>query len=362
MEFSFPSYFTDKTCYFAAANGYSGFRSYFSEVFAPEDFHRIYILKGGPGTGKSRLLKNVGRVFESRGCRTEWIFCSSDPASLDGVTLCVNGRSVALLDGTAPHECDTRLPGAVDSLVNLGDGWDEDALARRRPDIATLGEAKRRAYQKAYEYLSLSSKYALKSKAEIKNLVRERDAQEAANAFFDLVKSERHGPCMRRPTAAFCRYGYVHLPTYEHAGERTYMPATDPLLRPLVLSFVAARAQAEGLSFLRAPSPFSDEETDALFFPTARIALIAYTPQNEQSVAPFACGLTLPSTLPCALLLAEDIRRELLARAQRELSYAAEAHASLEAIYTAAMDFSANDRLTDTLVHRIDRVLYGVGD
>lgn len=362
MEFSFPSYFTDKTCYFAAANGYSGFRSYFGELFAPESYHRMYILKGGPGTGKSRLLKNVGRVFESRGCRTEWIFCSSDPASLDGVILYENGKGVALLDGTAPHERDTRLPGAVDSLVNLGDGWDEEALARRRPDITTLGEVKSQAYRKAYEYLGLSSKYADKTKAEIHTLVDERDIKNTVDTFFRLLQSERRGSCVRRPVAAFCRYGYVHLPTYEHMSKTAYIPATDPLVRPLVLSAVAERATAEGLSFLRAPSPFSDSDTDALFFPVAGIALIAYTPQNEQAIQPLPCEVSLPSALPCALSLAEDIRRDLLSRAQRELSYAAEAHASLETIYTAAMDFSNNDRLTDALVRRIERVLYDTFD
>ena len=36
-----------KYSFFAAANGYSGFRSYFDKIFNPKDYDAIYILKGG---------------------------------------------------------------------------------------------------------------------------------------------------------------------------------------------------------------------------------------------------------------------------------------------------------------------------
>ena len=66
MHSAVPTYFTDKMCYFAAANGYTGFRSYFGEMFTSDRYDRIFVLKGGPGTGKSRLIRNVGTIFEGR--------------------------------------------------------------------------------------------------------------------------------------------------------------------------------------------------------------------------------------------------------------------------------------------------------
>ena len=44
-------------CSFAAGNGYTGFRSYFSNYFSPDEYNSIYILKGGPGTGKSTAMQ-----------------------------------------------------------------------------------------------------------------------------------------------------------------------------------------------------------------------------------------------------------------------------------------------------------------
>lgn len=358
MDFSLATYFTDKRCYFAAANGYGGFRSYFKVFFSPEDHTHLFILKGGPGTGKSRLFESVGAVFASRGCLVEWIFCSSDPTSLDGVRIRENGKGVALVDGTAPHVQDPLLPGAADTLINLGEGWDEAALIARRPDIETLNGSKRLAYKKTYEYLSISSKYDEKFMAEIKSQVNEGALKQAACAFVDTLTEARRGEVLCRPVSAFCRFGHVHLPTYETQGTRVLLPSGDPALRSLFLGAVLDEVKARGIACHRSPSPFSDEKTDALLFPEDGVALLAYAPQSEDGTAPLASGLETVTPSQTARLY-ESIREELLKRAQRELSYAAEAHADLEHIYTAAMDFSQNNRLTDTLVRRIDRILYG---
>ena len=58
-------------CSFAAANGYLGFKSYFREVFKPSLLSRLYILKGGPGTGKSSYMKKIFSVFKEKGYHCE---------------------------------------------------------------------------------------------------------------------------------------------------------------------------------------------------------------------------------------------------------------------------------------------------
>ena len=49
--------------YYAAANGFSGFRSNFNEVFNKNSLTHLFILKGGPGTGKSTLMKKLLKHF-----------------------------------------------------------------------------------------------------------------------------------------------------------------------------------------------------------------------------------------------------------------------------------------------------------
>ena len=87
--------------YFAAANTAAGFISYFDRIFDPSVLDDLYIIKGGPGCGKSTFMKTLRGCAEALGADTESYLCSSDPASLDG--LFIPALGLAFVDGTAPH-------------------------------------------------------------------------------------------------------------------------------------------------------------------------------------------------------------------------------------------------------------------
>lgn len=70
--------------YFAAANTSAGFVSFFDALFDPKQLKKIYILKGGPGVGKSTLMKNAALAAQKNGFHPIFYHCSSDPKSLDG--------------------------------------------------------------------------------------------------------------------------------------------------------------------------------------------------------------------------------------------------------------------------------------
>ena len=139
--------------YFAASNSAQGFYSYYKECFSECD--KLYIIKGGPGTGKSGFMRECARYAEEKGDCVEYFFCSSDPDSLDGVIIRSKSRSTAIIDGTAPHVCDMEYPGVRDNLINLGDAWDERALDKSREMIFSLCRAKTDAYRRAYNSLAL---------------------------------------------------------------------------------------------------------------------------------------------------------------------------------------------------------------
>ena len=92
---------------FMGANSPIGFCSFFEEIYNPYKNHHPYIIKGGPGTGKSTLMKKVARKAEEKGYETELIYCSSDPQSLDGII--VKDIGVSVIDGTSPS---TKRPPA----------------------------------------------------------------------------------------------------------------------------------------------------------------------------------------------------------------------------------------------------------
>ena len=49
-----------KVCFYLGANSPSGFHSLYDQLIDPEEAQRIYILKGGPGCGKSSLMRRAG--------------------------------------------------------------------------------------------------------------------------------------------------------------------------------------------------------------------------------------------------------------------------------------------------------------
>lgn len=87
--------------FFLGANTPQGFVSRFDQLANPAEGWREYVIKGGPGTGKSTLMHKVAEEFKSAESRMELIHCSSDAASLDGVIL--HDLKIAIADGTSPH-------------------------------------------------------------------------------------------------------------------------------------------------------------------------------------------------------------------------------------------------------------------
>lgn len=139
---------------YPGGNTSMGFYSYYSHILLQKEAQKIICIKGGPGTGKSTMMKRIGSYFAEQGEDVDFLWCSSDPESLDGIVL--KKRRVAVLDGTAPHIVDPVNPGAVDCIVNLGDYWDEDAIKPYRGRIMSCDARIKRQYQMAYHYLRIA--------------------------------------------------------------------------------------------------------------------------------------------------------------------------------------------------------------
>ena len=135
---------------FPGANTSNGFYSYFDYII-PKDVNRIFCLKGGPGVGKSSLMKKVAREFAEIGYDVEVFPCSSDPGSLDAVV--IKKLKVVLLDATAPHIVDPKIPGAIDEIVNFGDFWNVDNLENNKIEITQCNKEISGCFQRAFKYL-----------------------------------------------------------------------------------------------------------------------------------------------------------------------------------------------------------------
>ena len=125
----------DSIDFFLGATTPAGFKGYF-EPLRHEPGMQMYLIKSGPGCGKSTLMKRLARAAEQRGELTQRIHCASDPDSLDGVIL--PGQHRAIVDATAPHVVEPDAPGADEVVVSLYHTIDAEKLHQCTDEVKAL--------------------------------------------------------------------------------------------------------------------------------------------------------------------------------------------------------------------------------
>lgn len=138
--------------YFLGNNTAYGFVGYYEETLKSVD--PVILLKGGPGTGKSSMLKKIAADARDKGYDVELWYCSGDPASLDGVY--VKELNAAVVDATAPHATGADLPQIKDYIYDLAGSLSHEQLAPHRAEIEALLARKKAAFTLAYQHLRLA--------------------------------------------------------------------------------------------------------------------------------------------------------------------------------------------------------------
>lgn len=149
---------------FAGGNTSRGFVSFFDHIIDYENAKRLFILKGGPGVGKSTFMRKIAAELLEKGHDVEFMHCSSDNSSLDGIS--VPSIGIAMLDGTAPHVVDPRYPGAADEIINLGEFWNDAGITGHRQEITEINDEIKRIFSSAYRYLK-AARHLYEDSAEI---------------------------------------------------------------------------------------------------------------------------------------------------------------------------------------------------
>lgn len=137
--------------FFLSANSGNGFISHFSSSYDSKDDWRAYIIKGGPGTGKSTTMKYIAKEISDIGLQVEISPCTGDPASVDAVIF--PQIKTIIMDGTAPHVVEPKFVGACETIVNFGDSFDVKKLQKNREQIQQISENISFLYERAYGYL-----------------------------------------------------------------------------------------------------------------------------------------------------------------------------------------------------------------
>ena len=345
-----------ENAFFAAANTEEGFCSLYDDIFSPETLRHITILKGGPGTGKSTLMRQIGIEAETRGLETEYYYCSSDTDSLDGVL--IPSLGTAVIDGTAPHMTDPKFPGAVERILNLGEAFDFAALSRRREEIISLSRHKSEAYRTAYRYLFTAGRMAreLTELSEPAFLFPKADA--AIGRLVGSFRRAKKGTVKIRYLSAIGVHGERTLDTLRTRATHTCAVTDKYGLGYLFMARLRAALTEKGIGMTVCPTPLIRSRTESIYIEGEDLFVFVTDDETAQTcekiinVSRFLRRETLADHRG-RLRFSEKCLRTLLDGALESLAEAGETHAALERIYTSAMDFSRVDAMRRGLAAEI---------
>lgn len=350
---------------FPGGNTSKGFYSFYDQII-PEDAERIFVLKGGPGVGKSSFMRTIGEEFVKQGYDIELHYCSSDNRSLDG--LVIKKANVALLDGTAPHVVDPNNPGAVDEILNLGEYWDESSLVKNKYDIINCNKQIKMRFYSAYRYL----KSAKEMQDDMEAIIGEGVDREKLNKLKITLRNELVDGVNTINTDARMRHlfdsaitpdGLVdYINTIIQSNYICYcLKAGVGTISTEILTYLAGEYNMKGYAVELYHQPLNPDRLQTLVVEDIKIAVTINPKMETKAYKIIDLDTVIDDSKykDKAELLAKDgeVYIQMLEEGVSRIKMAKLLHDDIEKNYVGSMDFVAVAELKNKIVERIKGIL-----
>lgn len=277
------------TNFFAGANSGEGFQNLFSQMVDLEDTYDLMVLKGGPGVGKNTFMREIGRTMEQAGTPVEYLWCSGDPDSLDGVVL--PALRCAVVDGTSPHVMEPKYPAAVDRYVDLGRFYDLTAAKAAAEEVKAHTHAYKDAYARAYRNLKAARQVELDTVAAVR---RTFDEERAAHRMAGIAArelrrcGEETGRTTRRFLGSITYKGYVwRFDSVDALCPKVYEFADSWELAGSHLEALRQTAVKNGWDTIACMAPEEPERIEHLLIPGLGLGFVTSRPGMDYGEKPF---------------------------------------------------------------------------
>ncbi len=349
-----------KNHYFAAANTAEGFKSLFDEVFNKKECEKLYILKGGPGVGKSTFMKKAASLCEEQGLTVEYLHCSSDPDSLDGIL--IKEKKIAIADGTSPHSIEATLAGAFEEIIDLGKAWDTEGLYAKKDILQKLSDEKKACYRDAYDTLDAYKR--------IRNLLQKlcspfvntqkltKSVSRLAKSILPKGSSNEAKTDIRLTNALSCK-GKIRFGCFENNADMCIFikdSLREGMLSQAYLNELYKTAQKKGADMLVSLSPLDISVVDGLYFTKEKISVTRYCDELVDmcdksgkkcriiNTSRFVDGKGI-SSIRRERRFYEKLALSLEEKALQSLAKAGQLHFKLEEVYSEHTDYSKVEKM-----------------
>lgn len=324
--------------YLASANTNENFVCKFNFINNNNSNPFMFILKGGPGTGKSTLMKKIGKHFENIGEDVEYFYCSSDLDSLDGVRL--PSHNICVVDGTAPHTMDATIPKVTEEIVDLGTCI-KDEVSIHKPEIQEFLRKKNECFKKAYSYLNAVGIHSKTLFMIEKQDFKERTSLKTVNQiiqFLNLSRKKPKGVCRELFISAFSKCGEFEL-TELNKFQEIHFVCENLVQADFVLKNMKNKLNALGYNttaFMNLINPetikyLKIDEYDVIVKPS----FVNKSKTNEE-------------------FFLEELINNLTKQVGENLSNAKFWHKKVEEFYIQNMNFDGLNKITENLIGKIE--------
>lgn len=352
---------------FPGGNTPLGFFSHYKYIIDFATANRIFILKGGPGTGKSTIMKKIGLDLAKQGYDVEFMHCSSDNNSLDGIV--IPKLLIAVIDGTSPHMVDPAYPGAVDEIINLGDFWRKEGVIEEREEIFEISGKIKDCFERAYRYLRAASELKADTEKIFEHsLDRGREAIFTHNLKTKLFGS---GPPAKTPGKQRLLFASAITPKghsefldslcINHKVIRLSAPAGSNTKN--ILEGLTNDAISKGFLTETYFCPMSPKKIEHIVIPELKLSVITANEYHDISDINSENNTTYFMNEFCSSDIISDFKRRLdfnrlyadtiIQKAIESIAMAKSLHDDLEKHYIKNMDFDGLSLLRENLMNRI---------
>jgi hypothetical protein len=352
---------------FPGGNTTQGFYSFFDQILSQEEANHIICIKGGPGVGKSSLMKKIAKAFLDEGYSVEYHHCSSDPDSLDAIVI-VELR-VALMDATAPHTMDPKNPGAVDEILNLGQFWDEEKIKEYKDEIMKINKENGRLFNKAYGYLKAAGQlYTNYEKTALRAFEYEKTTTDVQEIIKDILNNK---PAINKRGKERHLFGFGLTPKgilqYRDSlvcqTNKRYIIKEDLYSSSeLIMEEIKTEITKRGINVLCLHSPIKVSKIEDIIIDELGIIISV---DNIYHKYEFEYDYMLDLSNLTNKGIIEHVQNEVLddinhfdLMLNKALSYIVKAKANhdvLEKYYVDHMDFSRHDDVVTTIINKIKK-------
>lgn len=347
--------------YFLGANSSEGFVSKFDNCYNAKDGWHAYIIKGGPGTGKSSFMKYVAAKATEQNVKCIYCPCSSDPDSLDAVIM--PDKKIVILDGTAPHTLDPVYPAVCEEILNFGEFWDGDKL-KTLPEIIEITDKNKALHATASRYLQAVGQLMLDNYKTALSCTQKEKVQHFAEKLCSRYIPKKDGKPYEwvRFIGGIGPKGFITFPeTVENTcdnlviiSDRYYVTSN------IIMEQVRKTALQNGYEIITLKNPFLPNIiTDHILIPELNLAFVTendYISFTSDARRIHSRRFTINKLLHQSkerLKFNKKATNHLLASASATLKEAKLVHDDLESHYIGAMNFENLNKFAEKFCKKI---------